>query len=317
MMNKPIHLIAASLLLAGSVFTDATSHHARAQVSDADVTSFATENDPPDFDTAEDAVEAMKKALQEDTLDSFVKLLGLDADKLKASEQAVETYGKIKAGAAQRVLLETTEDTVIVEIGNMLWPLPFPVTKDENGKWAFDTYAGFEEIINRRVGENELETIATMRAYVEAQRIYAQEDRDGDGVLEYAQKLISSDGLTDGLYWPASVVAGTSPAGNFASQDAVDKAQLGGGYYGYHYKILRRQGDAIAGGAHDFIINGNMIAGFGLIAWPVDYSESGLKTFVVSHHGAVYEADLGLETEKIVSFIDSFNPDDSWEFIPE
>ena len=312
MMNKPIHLIAASLLLAGFVLTVDGWQHAAAQDTDTDVSSFASQDTPAEFDTAEDAVEAMKNSLKEDTLESFVTLLGLDAEKLKTRAQAIENFGKIKAAAAENILLDTSEDTVIVELGNLLWPLPFPVTKDEKGKWAFDTYAGFEEIINRRVGENELETISTMRGYVDAQREYSQIDRDGDGVLEYAQKLISTEGLTDGLYWPASLAAGTSPAGDFASDEAVDKAQLGQGYYGYRYKILRRQGDAIAGGAHDFVINGNMIAGFGLIAWPVDYAETGLKTFVVSHHGTVYETDLGLETEKIVSFIDSFNPNDSW-----
>ncbi len=203
-----------------------------------------------------------------------------------------------------------------LQIGEKLWPLPFPLVKGEDGKWAFDTYAGLEEIVNRRVGENELQTIETMRAYVDAQEDYASEDRDEDGVEEFAQKLVSREGTTDGLYWPTDDVNGESPAGDL-DQSELDDAAKGEGYFGYKYKILTGQGDHIAGGAYDYVINGNMIAGFALIAWPAKYGETGVKTFAVNQHGVVYEIDLGPSTEAIVKYIDRFNPDGSWEVVAD
>ncbi|RVI50626.1 DUF2950 family protein [Sinorhizobium meliloti] len=135
--------------------------------------------------------------------DGLAELLGLDAAKLRTGEGAMETFNLIREGAARKVVVRDLDNRKILEIGDRLWPLPFPITEREEGKWAFDTYVGLEEIVNRRVGENELEAIETVRAYVEAQKDYAERDRDADGVFEYAQKLISSPGQTDGLYWPA------------------------------------------------------------------------------------------------------------------
>ena len=156
----------------------------------------------------------------------------------------------------------------------------FPLLKGEDGKWAFDTQAGLEEIVNRRVGENELEAIATMRAYVEAQNDYASEDRDDDGVEEFAQKLVSSEGATDGLYWPAD--QGSTAKARRATSSTRRSSRTpakGEGYFGYRFRILTGQGDRIAGGAYDYVINGNMIAGFALIAWPAKYAETGVNTF--------------------------------------
>jgi hypothetical protein len=220
-------------------------------------------------------------------------------------------------GAAEQLTLEEKSGLIILEIGKELWPFPFPAVRDDAGKWSFDTMAGLEEIVNRRVGENELVAIGTARAYVDAQREYALQDHDGDGVLEYAQRLLSSEGNTDGLYWPESPEIGESPAGNFADEVTIEKARRGEGYFGYNFRILTGQGDNIAGGSYDFVINGNMIAGFALIAWPVKYAETGAKTFMVSHHGTVYETDLGPETGAIVKYIDSFNPDDGWNVVTD
>ena len=154
-----------------------------------------------------------------------------------------------------------------------------------------------------------------MRAYVDAQEVYAAQDRDEDGVEEFAQKLISSEGATDGLYWPTDDINGESPAGGNIDQAELEDAARGEGYFGYKYKILTGQGDQIAGGAYDYVINGNMIAGFGLIAWPAKYGETGAKTFAVNQHGVVYETDLGPTTEQIVKYIDRFNPDDTWQVV--
>ena len=244
-------------------------------------------------------------------------MLGLDPAKLKADENTEATMALIKEGVAKQLVLDGEGDRRLLQIGQKLWPLPFPLVKVEDGKWAFDTYAGLEEIVNRRVGENELQTIETMRAYVDAQEDYASEDRDGDGVEEFAQKLISSEGMTDGLYWPADEINGESPAGDFVVQAELDGAGKGEGYFGYKYRILTGQGDHIAGGAYDYVINGNMIAGFALIAWPVKYAETGVNTFVVNQHGVVYETDLGAATESIVKYIDRFNPDEAWKVVAD
>ena len=226
------------------------------------------------------------------------------------------TLAAIKEGAAKQLILSGDGDRRTVQIGEKLWPLPFPVVKGDDGKWAFDTYDGLEEIMNRRVGENELQAIETMRAYVDAQEDYASEDRDEDGVEEFAQKLVSSEGTTDGLYWPTDDVNGESPAGDL-DQSELDDAAKGDGYFGYKYKILTGQGDQIAGGAYDYVINGNMIAGYALIAWPAKYGETGVKTFAVNQHGVIYETDLGPSTEAIVKHIDRFNPDGSWEVVAD
>ena len=284
---------------------------------DPGIFALEAEQDPPLFDSAEAAIDAFKKALAADDFDGLAKLLGLDAAKLRQAEGVMDTYAKIREGAAKKLVVTDIDDGKILQIGEKLWPFPFPLMKgDEDGKWAFDSEAGLEEIVNRRVGENELEAIATMRAYVDAQEDYAQADRDADGVEEFAQKLISSEGATDGLYWPTDAENGESPAGDLDPAELED-ARKGEGYFGYRFKILTSQGDNIAGGTYDYVINSNMIGGFGLLAWPAKYAETGVKTFAVNQQGIVYETDLGPATDQIVKYIDRFNPDDSWDVVKD
>ncbi|WP_276122087.1 DUF2950 domain-containing protein [Pararhizobium qamdonense] len=306
-------------MLLGSVFAamllGTVPNTIAAEPSDATaISSFASPTDPPVFDTPEQAIDAFKAALGADDFDRFATLLGLDAAKAKAGEGVMDTYAEIRDGAKAKVAAKDVDGRKVLEIGDKLWSLPFPVVKGDDGKWSFDTYAGFEEIINRRVGENELQTIDTMRAYVDAQREYAAADHDEDGVLEYARKLISSDGKTDGLYWSPDLGEGESPAGNALEDNAaLDKTRLGEGYYGYRYRIIESQGPNIAGGKFDYVINGNMIAGFALIAWPIRYGETGVHTFTVNANGTVYQADLGEKTAAMAAGIRTFNPDDHWE----
>jgi hypothetical protein len=276
---------------------------------------FIGDKEPPAFTDAEKAVDAFKKALTDDDLVGFLELLGLNVKKVTEDPASADTFQQIREGAARRVLVEGEGDSRILKIGRVLWPFPFPLKKFEDG-WAFDTYEGIDEIVDRRVGENEMQTIDTLNFYVDAQRDYFGEDRDEDGVLEYAQKLISSEGLTDGIYWPETEETGESPAGAL-DPEQMDKAAAGRGYFGYKYRILTRQGDNIAGGAHDYVVNGNMINGHALVAWPAVYGLSGIHTFLVNHSGVIYEADLGEDTAEKVGAIDTFNPGDDWDVVPD
>ncbi len=274
--------------------------------------------EPPLFAPAGEGGAAFKAAMATGDIAQISQLLGLDPDKVKAAEGIGDRIAEMKAAAAKLVTVEGEGDERIISIGSDVWPFPFPLVRSEkDGKWAFDTVAGIEEIVNRRIGENELHAIETARAYVEAQRDYAAEDRDGDGVLEYAQKLISSEGATDGLYWPIEQGDGVGPAGPNIDLAALDKAAKGDGYFGYKFRILRAQGNQVAGGRYHYVINGNMIGGYGLIAWPARYAETGVTTFVVNHAGIVYEKDLGPDTEKLADQIRRFNPDKSWEVVKD
>jgi len=308
------HMLATSLL-ALALATAPSQAQEQSTLND-----FVAADDPPLFDAAQGAVDAFKAALAANDLDALAKLLGLDPMKLKGAEGVADSLAQMREGAAVQVHVDDRGDQQFIELGKQLWPVPFPIVAGDDGKWAFDTIAGIEEIVNRRVGENEIEALATARAYVEAQQDYFAADHDGDGVQEYAQKLISTPGATDGLYWPADQGDGDSPAAAIPDEGRLDeakaqleKAQNDQGYYGYRFRILTGQGNHVVGGKYDYVINDNMLAGFALVAWPVRYAETGVKTFVVSKDGIVYEADLGAETEATVKAITSFDPDDSWE----
>ncbi len=290
-----------------------------AQDANASLEDFVSSQEPPTFATPEEAMAAFKTTIESGDADKIATLLGLDPAKTKASDGAMEAVPAIQAGVKEKLALIDVNDRKVLEIGSQRWTFPFPISKGDDGKWAFDTYVGLEEVANRRVGENELSTIDTMHDYVAAQEDYASSDRDGDGVLEYAQKVISTEGQQDGLYWPADAFDGEeSPAGPALAEAAdLKSAKAGQGFNGYHYRILTKQGDAVAGGAYDYVINGNMIAGFGLVAWPIHYGISGVKTFVVNKAGIVYEADLGDKTSDIASKIETFNPNDDWQVVED
>jgi hypothetical protein len=273
--------------------------------------------DPPEFPDADAAVAALKTALSAGDLDGVARLMGLDAAKLKGAEGIEDRFEQIRKAAEKRVSVTGDDTQRMVALGDALWQFPFPLVKDSDGQWAFDTIAGIEEVINRRVGENELQAIETARAYVEGQRDYASDDHDEDGVLEYAQKLVSSEGKTDGLYWPLEQGDGESPAGGFVSEAELQKSGEGDGYFGYRFRILTGQGDEVAGGKYDYVINENMIAGFALVAWPVRYAETGVQTLVVNQAGIVYEKDLGADTEAVVKDLALFNPDTTWSIVQE
>jgi hypothetical protein len=185
--------------------------------------------------------------------------------------------------------------------------------------WVFDTKAGNEELLNRRIGRNELNTIQTCLAMVDAQREYAMKDRDSDKLLEYAQKFWSTPGKKDGLYWEAKEGEAQSPLGalaaravgeGYASRKPGDKPMP---YHGYFYRILKAQGKNAPGGAYDYVVKGKMIGGFALVAFPAEYGASGIMTFIVNHDGVVYQKDLGKETGKIAKAMTKFDPDKTWK----
>jgi len=216
------------------------------------------------------------------------------------------------AAAKQRIEKQGENKAVLI-VGNDEWPLPIALVKAGN-EWHFDTESGLDEILNRRIGRNELSAIKVVDAYVEAQFNYAAKDRDHDDVLEYAQKFLSSPGQQDGLYWEDDVREEPSPLGPLMAQARAEayfssKSSEAQPYHGYYYKILTQQGTSAAGGKYDYVINGNMIAGFGLIAFPAKYGSSGIMTFMVNHQGKVYEKDLGEKTSHLVKDIKAFNPE--------
>jgi hypothetical protein len=273
--------------------------------------------EPTLFETPEAGIQAFKDTMAKGDLAAVAKLLGLDPVKLAEADGINDTLQQIRDATAELVQVNDEEDERILDLGRQLWPFPFPLVKGEDGKWAFDTVAGIEEVVNRRIGENELQAIDTARLYVEAQRDYAAADRDSDGVLEFAQKLISTDGQTDGLYWPIEQGDGESPVGASIDTGALEKAKGGDGYFGYKFRILKRQGGNVAGGDYDYVTNGNMIGGYALIAWPAKYAQTGVNTFAINQAGIVYEKDFGVDTENIVAGIKSFNPNDSWDVVED
>jgi hypothetical protein len=205
----------------------------------------------------------------------------------------------------------------VLLVGKGEWPLPIPIVKGAGG-WRFDAKQGREELLNRRIGRNELSAVQAMLAYVDAQREYYLRNPRNDKLLHYAQKFDSAPGKRDGLYFPTKAGEKPSPLGPlFASARAAGYRKEGGAlpdpYHGYRYRILRGQGPDAPGGAYDYVVQGRMIGGFALVAWPASYGSSGVMTFIVNHEGVVYEKDLGPATAKSVGKITRFNPDKSWK----
>jgi hypothetical protein len=239
--------------------------------------------------------------------------------------QATNEFRAVAQALDQRSHLVRESDTkYVLELGSNAWPFPIPIVQ-RDGRWFFDTAAGKEELLNRRIGRNELEVLQAMRAYVAAQREYATRDRNGDGVLEFAQKLASSPGKMDGLYWPPELNGELSPLGPMVAEaqgvgySARNRDPDSGPqpFYGYFFKILTRQGKHAPDGARNYISKGQMTGGFALIAWPADYDDSGVMTFMVNQQGLVYQKDLGEKTAKLASKIKEYDPDSTWTLSPD
>jgi hypothetical protein len=274
------------------------------------------------FATPEEAVSALVAAASAQDSNAFRVIFGpvgveiQNPDRVQAANEL--TAFNAAVSQHQRIVHESDAKCVL-EVGDNSWPFPVPIVK-RDGRWFFDTEAGKEEILSRHIGKNELATLQAVRAYVEAQREYAAKDRDGDDVLEYAQKFNSTPGTKDGLYWPPDLDGEISPLGPLVAEAQT----LGYGrkpreegadpqpFHGYFFKILTRQGKSAPGGKYDYVINGNMIGGFALVAWPAEYGETGIMTFIVNQQGRVYQQNLGPQTAKKVEKMKAYDPDKAW-----
>jgi len=271
------------------------------------------------FKTADAAVDALVSAARSNDRKALMEILGRGSSDIVSSGDPVADTASYQrffsAYDAKHQLSMEGDNKAIMIIGQEDYPFPIPIVR-ENGTWRFDTDAGREEIIYRRIGANELDTIQTSLAYVDAQNDYAEKDRTGAGKGVYAQHMVSSPGKKDGLYWPDVQGEDQSPLGELAAEAAKQGYRVGAGripYHGYYYKILTKQGAAAPGGELDYVVNGKMIGGFALVAYPAQYRNSGVITFIVNHNGQVYQKDLGPHTAAIAEKMTSFNPDKTWE----
>ena len=261
------------------------------------------------FDTPQEAAKTFIHALKNQDRNAYNEIFGSDwQDFIPTDEVDREDVNKfLQAWDQSHSIQFDADDLAYITVGKNNWLFPIPVTKTEGG-WRFNPQLGEVEIITRRIGRNEISAIQSVLAYYDAQREYALKDHNGDGNVEYAQKIISTPGEKDGLYWAALEGEPESPLGPLYGEDTP-----GEGYHGYYFKILKRQGPDAEGGAYNYLLGNRMIGGFALVAWPVDYGESGIMTFIINHEGQVYESDLGPETDTEARKMDRFNPDTSWE----
>jgi hypothetical protein len=281
---------------------------------------WALEGEQRTFATPREAAQALLAAADAQDVSALSAIFGKGSDEILKSGDAVEDKNNLARFVKRaKQSLKEKIDPANANRANLLigldnFPFPIPLVRSD-GRWHFDTPSGKAEILARRIGSNELDAIAACKAYVEAQYDYATEDRNKNGVPEYARKLISSPGKRDGLFWPGS----DTPSTAFAEE--VKRAQAEGyrkegdartPYHGYYFKILLSQGPKARGGALDYIQHGSMIGGFALVAWPAEHGVSGVKTFVVNQDGVIYEKDSGPSTSSVAEAMTAFDPDNSW-----
>jgi hypothetical protein len=275
------------------------------------------------FASPEAAGEALVAALQSDDPRAVVDVLGGAAEELLKSGDAVDDQRQIEKFVTSYHLAHSWTSprtgTATLEIGEDRWPFPIPVVEND-GTWRFDLEQGADEILNRRIGRNELDTIQSCLAFVDAEREYYQRNPRGRPLPEYAGFILSSPGEKDGLYWETAAGEAQSPLGPIyaaASSQGYALAQgKGQPFHGYRYRVLHAQGARAAGGAYDYRVGDDMTRGFALIAWPAKYDASGVMTFLVNQLGVVYQKDLGPETAALTTTLASFDPDESWSVVP-
>jgi len=261
------------------------------------------------FPTPEAAADALVAALGTTRADDakLAALFGKDWKTYVPEDVDREDVDTFQAEYRKAHRIENQADgSAVIGVGEAGWTFPVPLRKSATG-WQFDQKAGIVEMRKRQIGRNELATIESARAYHDAQMDYASEDRDGDGVLAYARRIVSTDGKHDGLYWSEDDSGELSPLGPLFADARKDSD-----WHGYHYRILEAQGPSAPGGAYSYVLGDHMTRGFALVAWPAKYGETGVMTFMISHDGELFQKDLGPGTEKIATAMKAFDPDDSW-----
>jgi hypothetical protein len=279
------------------------------------------------YASPDEAVQALLQAVTAEDIDALLAIFGEQGRSVVISGDEQDDRAardNFNTAAQQLNRLEAISDTQQeLIVGEDEWPFPIPLVQEDQG-WRFDTAAGAEEILNRRIGQNELEAIAMLQALADAQSDYANVDRDDDQVREFAQRIISSTGQQDGLFWPNDANTNAtseelSPIGPYlqSASDYAQGKQTGDPWHGYYFRVLTQQGPNPPGGAYDYVINGNMIAGFGLLAFPAQHGDSGVMTFIISHQGLMYQKDLGENTAELAQSMETYDPDDSWQPVDE
>ena len=275
------------------------------------------------FPSPEAAVTALTNAAKAQDTNAIRAIFGPEGHELVSPDmvQATEGFNLFVQRLTEKTGLTRESDSkAVLEIGNEGWPFPIPLVK-QNGNWFFDVAAGREEILNRRIGGDEIGALNVLHAYVVAQREFASKDRNGDEVLEYAEHLRSTPGTHDGLYWPAHAATDeVSPLGPLIAQARVEGYHRRMGllteeqtpYHGYYFKILTRQGKHAPGGKYNYLINGHMIGGFALVAWPAEWGNSGVMTFIVNQRGRIFQKNLGPKTDSLAKNITTYDPDETW-----
>jgi hypothetical protein len=267
------------------------------------------------FQSPDEAAAALATAVKSGVKTDMLKVFGPDGEDIISSGDEVSdaSYREkfTTAYDAKHAISMEGDKKAVLMLGAKDYPFPVPLVHRKTG-WEFDTEAGREEVLFRRIGHNELDAMQTSLAYVDAQNEYADKDR-GAGPGVYAQRIVSTPGHKDGLYWPAD--GDESPFGELAAEASGEGYKVGGGpqpYHGYYYRILTKQGPHAPGGELDYVVNGKMIGGFGLVAYPAEYGNSGVMTFIVNHAGTVYQKNLGPDTAELAKHITAFDPDKSW-----
>jgi hypothetical protein len=278
--------------------------------------------DQKTFATPAEAVQALVKSSGDFNQDEMIAVLGEDAKELVFSGDQVQDSASakafVKAYKTKHSIVTRDANTRILEVGASAWPMPIPIVND-GGKWRFDTTAGKEELLIRRIGYNELGAIAACRGYIDAQKDYAADGHDGLPAGIYARRLRSEPGKQNGLYWETAENEPTSPAGPLLAQaegqgyDTTKSAP----YHGYLYRILAGQGAAAKGGAKSYLSDGKLTGGVALIAYPVEYRVSGVMTFIINQNGVVYQKDLGEKTSEAAAAITEYNPDSTWKRVTD
>ena len=298
---KKLNRLLAVLLVGGALALPATAILAAGQKT---------------FATPEAAMEAFGAAVLDSDEAALRAMFGANIRDIVPPAGAELRYQFLEGWAKSHKIEMEGERRARIAVGQKGWTLPIPLASTPSG-WQFDMKAGKDEIAVRQIGRNELAAIQVAKAYADAQQEYFAQDRDGDGVAEYAQKIISTPGKQDGLYWPVKAGEAASPLGPLVADAAAETGRKPGSYHGYSYRILTAQGPQAAGGARNYIEQGNMTGGFGFLAWPASYGRTGIMSFMVNQDGTVYEKNLGPGTAGASTRLQTFNPDATWRKVDD